>query len=147
MKPLRLALPVVIGLAFPLLAAQASWVERARDAPLALVARCEAQSSRWEGGSIYTYSEVAALRVVRGVPAHSVIVRQRGGDVDGIGQRVSHQSLLEPGRTYLLFLAQDSSSSWSPTSTGVNLVDDSPDGQIVGGQTLEQVIGELGGAN
>ncbi len=61
-----------------------------RCAPLQLVGRCDSCSSRWEGGSIYSYCEVSVLRVVRGAPqGDTVVVRQRGGVVDGLAQKVS----------------------------------------------------------
>ncbi len=128
--------------------AQPSWLERAAHAPLRIVARCETRFSRWEEGSIYSYSDISVLRVVQGSPDQALVVRQRGGEVDGIGQKISHVSLLEPGRTYLLFLSKDDSGNWTPSSKGVNPVVTSTDGSdSVGGEPLDQVLSELGGAN
>ena len=140
-----LVLGVVLAAA-PVLASGVSWPERAADAPVQIVARCDSRSSRWEGGSIYSYSEVSVLQVVRGSPGDPLVVRQRGGEVDGVGQKVTHVSLLEPGRSYLLFLDGDASSGWSPTSNGVNVVEEGDGGQTVAGEPLDRVLSELGGA-
>jgi hypothetical protein len=118
-----------------------------RSAPLQLVGRCDSCSSRWEGGSIYTYCEVSVLRVVRGAPqADTVVVRQRGGVVDGLAQKVSHVTLVEPGGEFLLFLHQDDSGGWAPIANGVHPIIETPGlGQAVDGQPLDEVIRELGG--
>lgn len=130
-------------------AGAASWLDRTREAPLQVLARCQSRSSHWEGGAIFSDSEVAVLRVVRGRPDAGFTVRQRGGEVDGIGQKVGHgRALLEPGQTYLLFLAPDELGRLSPVSTGVNLVLDLPDlGPSIAGAPLEDVLNSLGGAN
>jgi hypothetical protein len=118
-----------------------------RSAPLQLVGRCDSCSSRWEGGSIYSYCEVSVLRAVRGSPqADTVVVRQRGGVVDGLAQKVSHVTMVEPGGEYLLFLRQDDSGSWAPLTKGVHLVVETADlGETVDGQPLEEVVRDLGG--
>jgi len=137
---------LVLGLT-PALAA-GSWLDRARDSTLQLVGRCDSRSSRWEGGAIYSYCGTSVLRVVQGQPDPSLVVRQRGGEVDGIAQKVTHVTQMEPGKTYLLFLTKDDSGSWSPTPRGVNLVVDSPDlGPTVAGEPLDEVIRQLGGGN
>ncbi len=128
--------------------AGSSWLERAQGAPLQLVGRCDSRSSRWEGGSIYSYCEVSVLRLVHGTPGDTLLVRQRGGDVDGIAQKVTHVSLMEPGRAYLLFLVPDAAGTWSPTSKGLYPVSDTPGlGETVGAEALDEVIRELGGAS
>lgn len=128
--------------------AGSGWIERAHGAPLQIVGRCDSRSSRWEGGGIYSYCEVSVLRAAHGAPDRTLVVRQRGGEVDGIAQKVTHASLMVPGRSYLLFLAPDASGSWSPTSKGLYEVIDSPDvGQTVGGEALDEVIRALGGAS
>ncbi len=120
--------------------------ERARGAPLQLVARCDSCSSRWEGGSIYSYCELSVLRLVRGAPpADPVVVRQRGGVVDGIAQKVSHVTAFQPGEKYLLFLDRDESGSWAPVAKGVHPVVEAPDlEETVDGRPLDEVIRELG---
>jgi hypothetical protein len=147
MKKLLFALAITLfaGLAD---AATPSWTERARDAALQVVGRCDSRSSRWEGGGIYSYCEVSVLQVLRGVADPSLVVRQRGGEVDGIAQKVSHVTMMEPGQTYLLFLGRDDTGSWSPTSKGVNPVLETSDlGETVDGQPLEEIVRELGSAN
>jgi hypothetical protein len=128
-------------------AADPPWRERAADAPLQIVARCQSRYSQWEGGSIYSYSELSVLRTIVGTPGPTLVVRQRGGEVDGVGQRVSHVTPLEPGGIYLLFLRRDGA-AWSPTATGVNPVVETSDGeQRVGAEPLEEILGQLGGVD
>ncbi|MGH7898103.1 MAG: hypothetical protein ACREQQ_09130 [Candidatus Binatia bacterium] len=135
---------LLVGLALPAAAADRTLIERAHAAPLQVVAHCDSQSSRWEGGSIFTESDVSVLETVRGVPGQRLVVRQRGGEVDGIGQRVTHVSLLKPGRTYLLLLTEDTAVNWVPIASGVKLVDVSAEGvQTVAGRPLAQVLAEL----
>jgi hypothetical protein len=111
------------------------------------VGRCDACSSRWEGGSIYSYCEVSVLRVVRGAPqADAVVVRQRGGVVDGLAQKVSHVTMVKPGGEYLLFLRRDDSGGWAPLAKGVQPIVATPDlGEAVDGRPLDEVIRDLGG--
>lgn len=148
MKKTSLLIPLVLVALPAMTAAAVSWLALADGAPLQVVARCESRSSRWEGGAIFSYSELSVLRVVRGVPDHVLAVRQRGGSVDGIGQKVSHAVLLEPGQRYLLFLEPDDSGAWSPVSKGVNTIVEQADlGDTVAGEPLDRVIAELGGAS
>jgi hypothetical protein len=143
----HLAAAVVVLAAAAAGAAGLSWPERAAGAPLQVVARCQSRSSQWEGGSIYSYSQMSVLRTITGTPDPSLVVRQRGGEVDGVGQSVSHVALLEPGSTYLLFLRRDGV-AWSPTAGGVNPVALASDGeQTVGDEPLEEVLAELGAAD
>jgi hypothetical protein len=126
----------------------AAWLDLARNSTLQLVGRCDSRSSRWEQHAIYTYCEVSVLRTVRGTPDPGLVVRQRGGEVDGIVQRITHTTLLEPGETYLLFLARDPSGVWSPTAKGVYRVVESGNlGETVGGEPLDEVIRQLGGGS
>jgi len=151
---LRLSHPAAILLVLTSLAmwadaraADPSWRQRAADAPLQVVARCQSRASQWEGGSIYSYSQLSVLRTIAGTPEPTLVVRQRGGEVDGVGQRVSHVTPLEPGGVYLLFLRRDGA-AWSPTATGVNPVVEAGDGeQMVGAEPLEEILSELGGAD
>ncbi len=123
--------------------------EGARGAPLQLVGRCDSCSSRWEGGSIYSYCELSVLRLVRGAAgADAVVVRQRGGVVDGVAQKVSHLPAFQPGEKYLLFLDRNDSGSWAPVAKGVHPIVEAPDlGETVDGQPLDEVIRDLGGGH
>lgn len=125
-----------------------AWRERARDAPLDIVGVCEGQESRWEEGSIFTYSDVAVRDVAHGSAGVArVTVRQPGGVADGLGQRVSHVTLLEPGRTYLLFLFPNRDSTWTPGSFGVNVVESAADGsESVAGESLSSILAAVGDA-
>ena len=143
----KAAVAVWVGVAS--VCAASAWSEWARGAPLQVVGRCDSCSSRWEGGSIYSYCDVSVLRLVRGAPqALALVVRQRGGVVDGVAQKVSHLSGLEPGGKYLLFLGRDESGSWAAMAKGVHPVVETTDlGETVDGQPLDEVLRELGGDN
>jgi len=149
MKRALRAATLAVALVVPVpsvLSAGGSWLERAAEAPLQVVAVCQSRSSHWEGGSIFSDSEVSVLRVVRGAPDLTLSVRQRGGEVDGVGQKVSHSNLLEPGKSYLLFLSPNDGGQWTPSSKGVNPISIVGDLlEVVGGDPLEQVLSELGG--
>ena len=149
MKKPILAATLLLSLAIPVrgwVLAAGSWLDRAAGAPLQVVALCQSRASHWEGGSIFTDSEVSVLRVVRGAPDLILKVRQRGGEVDGIGQKVSHSTVLEPGKSYLLFLSPNEAGGWSPTSKGVNPISVLTDlVESVAGEPLERVLSELGG--
>lgn len=140
---------VSLSLALACAAGAASWVDLSRDAPLQIVGRCQSRASHWEGGAIVSDSEVAVLNTVRGPAADTVTIRQQGGEVDGIGQKVAGgQKLLAPGATYLLFLVPGDGGRWQPIPTGVNPVVDRPEaGPSVAGTPLDEVLAALGGAN
>ncbi len=126
--------------------AAGSWLERAADAPLQIVGVCQSRTSHWEDGKIYTDSELSVSKILRGAPDLTVLVRQRGGEVDGIGQKVSHTTLLVPGKSYLLFLTPGEGGRWLPTSRGVNPIGALADGlEAIAGEPLEQVLAALGG--
>jgi hypothetical protein len=141
----------VVFVAFALLVAAhalaaSSWLQRAAGAPLQVVALCQSRASHWEDGKIVSDSEVSIQRMVRGAADSTIVVRQRGGEVDGIGQKVTHTTLLDPGKTYLLFLAPLADGRWEPTSKGVNVIATLPElGETVAGDPLDQVIAELRG--
>jgi hypothetical protein len=126
--------------------AAGSWLERAADAPLQIVGVVQSRTSHWEDGAIYSDSEISVSKIVRGDPDLTIVVRQHGGEVDGIGQKVSHTTLLAPGKSYVLFLTPGEDGRWLPTSKGVNLIGALADGlEAVAGEPLERVIAELGG--
>jgi hypothetical protein len=128
--------------------AAGSWLERAGDASLQIVAVCQSRTSHWEEGTIYSDSLVSVSQVLRGTPDLTMVVRQRGGEVDGIGQKVSHTTLLAPGKSYLLFLTPSGDGRWLPTSKGVNPIGVLADGiEGIAGEPLERVIAELGGGS
>ncbi len=123
-----------------------SWLERVGDAPLAIVGVVQSRTSHWESGAIYSDSELSVAKVLRGNPDLTLVVRQKGGEVDGVGQKVSHSTLLVPGKSYLLFLAPGDEGRWLPTAKGVNPITILADGlEVVAGEPLERVLAELGG--
>jgi hypothetical protein len=67
------------------------------------------RSSKWEEGRIMTFTRVRLDEVVAGsaTPRREIVVRTRGGVVDGIGQSVSGEAQLEPGTSSFVFLSID----------------------------------------
>ncbi|MBL9037993.1 MAG: hypothetical protein JNG84_05700 [Archangium sp.] len=67
------------------------------------VVRVEA---RWNGDRtrIFTEAEVQVAEVLKGAPVKSIIVRQPGGEVGDIGQRVHGVARFEEGVEQVLFL-------------------------------------------
>lgn len=119
--------------------------EAASAADLIVIGDCERQESRWVGKNIFTFSEIAVRRTIQGEAKDRILVRQRGGDVGGIGQRISNRVLVRPGRMYLLLLRRAEGMEWVPTHRGVRLVEVGEDGSpVIGDRRLEEVMAELG---
>jgi hypothetical protein len=71
----------------------------------AVLATPVTQTSRWESGRIFTYTDVHIDQRVAGEAlADEVSVRTMGGDVGTIGQIVEGEAVLTVGRPSLLFL-------------------------------------------
>jgi hypothetical protein len=63
------------------------------------------QTSSWQGGRIFTYTDVHVDQSVAGETLpETVTVRTMGGDVGTIGQAVEGEAVLTVGRPSLLFL-------------------------------------------
>jgi hypothetical protein len=63
------------------------------------------QTSLWQGGRIFTYTDVHVDQGVAGAALpESITVRTMGGDVGNIGQAVEGEAVLTVGRPSLLFL-------------------------------------------
>ena len=137
---------IAVSLAASVHAVESSWVAKRDASTLAVVGRCEARTSHWEGGSIYSLSDVAVEQVLAGEPRRgTVVVRQRGGTVGGIGQKVSHVPLLEPGERYLLFLSPDASGELAPLGGGVQRIVETLDGTLsAAGVPLAELLESLG---
>lgn len=65
-----------------------------------------AQQARWDDGRrrIHTYTEVRVTEALKGQVPTIILVRQPGGEVDGIGARVSGAARFHEGEEVLLFL-------------------------------------------
>lgn len=120
---------------------------RAAGAALVVIGEPLGQESRWEDGGIWTYTEVAVRRAIGAGGPDTVVVRQRGGTVGRIGQRVSHVRLLDPRRPHLLFLwPDDHGASWIPGTAGVLPIDLGLDGlERVEGTLLAPIVRSLEG--
>lgn len=119
--------------------------ERGAKAPLVVVGDPIGQSSRWEDGGIWTYTEVVVRRGLGAETPETIVVRQRGGTVGRIGQRVTHVRLVDPARPHLLLLRKDSESGpWSPLVGGVLPIDlDRSGEERVEGAPLASILRRL----
>lgn len=67
--------------------------------------RVSAVTSGWSDGTIYEYVTIAVSERLKGpaLPA-SIVIKQLGGRVDGLGLRIEEQASFTPGESVLLFL-------------------------------------------
>lgn len=67
------------------------------------------QQSSWDEGHrrIYTLTELAVSEVIHGEAPATILVRTMGGEVDGIGMKVSGTTRLMPNQDVVLFLRND----------------------------------------
>lgn len=88
---------VVEGQSFEQMAAGAHAVVRAT---------VGAQQARWDDGRrrINTYTELRVTEAIKGEVPTIILVRQPGGEVDGIGARVSGAARFHQGEDVVLFL-------------------------------------------
>ncbi|MGE0816894.1 MAG: hypothetical protein AB7O28_17365 [Vicinamibacterales bacterium] len=98
--------------AFTVLAALAHGTAAAQPAAaapgLVVRGRVSGAASRWDQGTLYTYVTVEVTRVVvgTGVPAR-VVLKQLGGETEGLGLWVAGQAAFRPDEDVLLDLAAD----------------------------------------
>ena len=120
-------------------------VARAATSPLAVVGEPLRQESRWEEGGIWTYTEIAVRRSLgESVPA-TLLVRERGGVVGSVGQRVTHSTHIDPARPHLLLLWRDpETGSWQPGVGGaLPLTRDATGEERIDGLPIESVLHAL----
>lgn len=101
------------------------------------------QQSRWETDGIYTYTDLSVRRVARGSVERTLTVRQPGGVVGHIGQKVTHLARVEPGQSYLLFLRPAPGGLWDPGDRGAIPIEEKGGVEWVAGELLETVIQTL----
>ena len=108
---LTFVLPVLLAA----LAAGASTVIRmdlaalSRGADLVVLGAGRSATVRWnaEKTRIYTDTVVAVEQTVKGAAVKEVVVRQLGGEIDGLGMIASGVLHLNPGEEVVLFLGPD----------------------------------------
>ncbi|MFT3707772.1 MAG: hypothetical protein QM817_08905 [Archangium sp.] len=105
--------------------------DMARRVPLIVRARVARSIAGWdaEHKRIWTWTEVVVSDQVKGKASGLILVKQPGGEVDGIGQSVAGVAQFREGEDCVLFLepAPDEKNVWRPSglSAGkVNLVVD-----------------------
>jgi hypothetical protein len=105
--------------------------DMARRVPLIVRGKVARTISGWDAQHkrIWTWTEVSVSEQVKGKASPLILVKQPGGEVDGIGQAVSGAAQFREGEECVLFLepAPDEKNVWRPSglSAGkVNLVVD-----------------------
>ena len=144
------AAAVAIFVGFPSFASAADLLQailaRASNAPLAAVGDVVRQESRWENGGIWTYSEVTVRESVGAAVPSTILVRERGGVVGGIGQQVSHSRLIDAARPHLLLLWRDPETGlWTPGTGGVLPLALANGQETLAGLSLDALLGALRG--
>ena len=93
------------------------WSELLRGSSDAAVVSATGQRSTWEGGRIYTYTEVQVQRAMAGsmTTGSTAWIRTRGGVVGHIGQEVEGEAVLTGGPS-LVFLHHGSSGAYEVTA-------------------------------
>lgn len=100
-------LALVLGLSASATIVIAQTIEQmARRSPLILRGTVLQQQSRWddERRRINTYVELAVTDTLKGQAPRSILVRQPGGIVEELGQRVSGTASFSPREDVLVFL-------------------------------------------
>lgn len=95
----------LLGTAHGAVAEKLAVGELAAAADVIVVGRVLDRASRFEGTRIFTRVRVQVDTVLKGAPGAVVAVDVLGGEVDGIGQKVSGMAAFEPGEQVALFLA------------------------------------------
>jgi len=93
-----------------------SLVQLARAAGVIVRARCISTSSRWENGSIWTFSEFGLVERFKGSPPQRIRVRVPGGRVGHISMRVEAAPEFRADDDAVLFLEAAADGSYGVTA-------------------------------
>lgn len=120
MRAARQAAPLVtlLLLAAPATATtlrQMSLDELAEASPAIVRARCASNSSRWEGGQIWTFTEFEILENVKGSVPGRIQVRLVGGRAGSLHATVEGAPRFVPGEEAFLFLVPSPAGDWTVT--------------------------------
>ena len=96
--------------AFATLAFSLTTAEMTRNADEIVIGKVANIESNWEDGGkkIYSYVEVQVSESLKGVESQTVLIRQLGGEVGDIGQRIEGLSTFDSGEEILVFLKENS---------------------------------------
>ncbi|MEW5740793.1 MAG: hypothetical protein AB1938_17830 [Myxococcota bacterium] len=77
-----------------------------RQAPLVVRATAQQSMTAWDSGEtkIWTWTELTVTETLKGQAPRTLLVKQPGGVVGGLGQHVSGVARFRPGEDCLLFL-------------------------------------------
>jgi hypothetical protein len=96
-----------------------TWEGLIRESTAAAVVTPTSGLSIWEGGRIYTYTQVHVEQRVAGqAPTGDAWVRTMGGEVGRVGQLVDGEAALAPGQRSLLFLTSGPVGAFDVTARG-----------------------------
>jgi hypothetical protein len=96
-----------------------TWEGLVRESTAAAVVTPQSGLSVWEGGRIYTYTQVHVEQAVAGeAPSGDAWVRTMGGVVGKVGQLVDGEAVLAPGQRSLLFLKSGPVGAFDVTARG-----------------------------
>lgn len=100
--------------------------DMARRVPLIVRGKVVRSISGWDDGHrrIWTWTEVAVSDAIKGQSGKLVLVKQPGGEVEGIGQQVDGVARFTEGEDCILFLepAPDEKNVWRPSGLSAGKV-------------------------
>lgn len=119
--PVRIApvaLALLAGSAFATVVVSENVEELTRQSTLVVRATVQQSMTAWDQGErkIWTWTELSVAEVLKGQAPRSLVVKQPGGEVGGVGQRVSGAAQFAPGEDCVLFLER------APDEPGVFIV-------------------------
>lgn len=86
--------------------------ELSTESPVVIHGRVLHSSSRWEGGAIYTYTEVKVIDLLKGETGSTVTVKQLGGTVGSDGLDIPGAPKMDQGEEVVLFLVDWKDHYW-----------------------------------
>lgn len=122
-----LALALLATSAFATVVVHETLDDMARRVPVIARGRVLRSIASWDEGrrSIYTWTELSVTDPIKGKPGAIVLIKQPGGEVDGLGQMVAGAAKFREGEDCLVFLEP------TPNERGSYMVSGLSAGKIV----------------
>lgn len=101
--------------------------EMAKRVPVIVRGKVARSVAGWDDAHarIWTWTELVVTDSIKGAPGRVVLVKQPGGEVEGIGQAVSGAAQFREGEDCVLFLekAPDEPGAWRPSGLSAGKVE------------------------
>ena len=96
--------------------ARMSLAELARAADTIVQVRCVSAASRWDSGTIWTFTEFEVVETLKGAPQQRISVRVPGGHVGHLAATIEAAPQFRPGEESVLFLEKTNAGDYSVTA-------------------------------